>query len=57
VEVDDEAHAAGVVLVGGIVEALGGGKSVGTRHCDTRVKGNCRSLEGVMQKRREGKED
>ena len=41
VQVDDEPHAAGVMLIGRIVEALGWGKSVGTRHCETRVKGNC----------------
>ena len=43
VQVDDKPHAAGVMLIGRIVEALGWGKSVGTRHCDTRVKGNCES--------------
>ena len=43
VEIHDETHATGIVLIGGIVEALGWGKSVGTRHCDTRLRGNCGS--------------
>jgi hypothetical protein len=40
VQVDHKTHAAGIVLVGGIVEALGRGKSGETRHGDTRVEKN-----------------